>query len=333
MLQSSAPKLLIGTECARDAVKSIDKASVRIALVTTTFRADDQLSSDIIDALCRASKRGVIVSVCADTYTYLEPRGFNFTSTKQYSARAYHALKLERKLKSSGVSFHWLGRLSNFGFTGRTHSKWLVADDIVYCFGGVNFDGESFTHNDYLFRLKNNDFADQMFAQHTHTIKADKSGHAARYYTVPLDKNSTALFDRGLIGNSIIYRRACELAQEATDITLVSQYCPTGKLSRILHRKHAKLYFNHWHNTKGVNTAMIRFGMTLTHQHTLYKRDQYLHAKFILFTMPNGSKIAITGSHNFMFGSVVFGTREVALETSDTAIIAQLEKFFKNHVE
>ena len=49
--------------------------------------------------------------------------------------------------------------------------------------------------------------------------------------------------------------------------------------------------------------------------------------------MPNGNKIAITGSHNFMFGSVVLGTREVALETSDTAIIAQLEKFFKNHVE
>ena len=78
---------------------------------------------------------------------------------------------------------------------------------------------------------------------------------------------------------------------------------------------------------------MVRFGMTLTRQHTLYGRDQYLHAKFILFTMPDGSKVAITGSHNFMFGSVAFGTREIALETSDTAIIAQLEHFFKTHIQ
>ena len=333
MLRLHSPKLLIATDFARDAVKSIDKASVRIALITTTFRADDTLSSSIIDALCRARDRGVIVSICADTFTYLEPGGFSLRSTKQYSARAFNALKLERKLKSHGVSFRWLGRLSNFGFTGRTHSKWLIVDDMTYCFGGVNFDAESFSHNDYMFRLTDSHFAEKLFTQHLRTIKADQSGHADRHHRIMVSKTSTALVDRGLIGDSIIYRRACELASEATDITLVSQYCPTGKQSRILRRKHAKLYFNHWQNTNGVNTAMIRFGMTLTRQHTLYRRDQYLHAKFILFTMPDGSKVAITGSHNFMFGSVAFGTREIALETSDTAIIAQLEHFFKTHIQ
>ena len=46
-----------------------------------------------------------------------------------------------------------------------------------------------------------------------------------------------------------------------------------------------------------------------------------------------GSKIALSGSHNFMRGSGIMGTREIALETSDPAIIKQLEAFRKKYVE
>ena len=48
--------------------------------------------------------------------------------------------------------------------------------------------------------------------------------------------------------------------------------------------------------------------------------------------MPSGDKVAISGSHNFMFGSGVVGTREVAIETSDPHIIRQLEKFCEQYV-
>nr|MBP6038525.1 hypothetical protein [Candidatus Saccharimonas sp.] len=58
----------------------------------------------------------------------------------------------------------------------------------------------------------------------------------------------------------------------------------------------------------------------------------YLHAKFMIGTMPDGSKRAITGSHNFMFGSGLMGTREIALETTDTKIIRQLERFIDTYV-
>lgn len=327
------PRLFLAPDFALQAVKSIDKASVRVALVATTFRADDDLSVAIIEALCRAGDRGVIVSVCADTFTYLEPKEFALRSPKRHPARALRAMKIARQLKKHNVSFHWLGRLSNFSFAGRTHSKWLITDDTVYSFGGVNIDGESFSNNDYMLRLTNRALAEQLFTQHLRTLKADLSGHAVRHHTLKIDEHSTALIDGGLVGDSIIYHRACALAEQAARITLVSQYCPTGKLNRILRRKKADLYFNHWRNASWVNKGMIRFGMTLTRQQTLYTRDQYLHAKFIIFTMPEGNKIAITGSHNFMFGSVALGTREVALETSDLAIIKQLEHFITTQVK
>lgn len=50
----------------------------------------------------------------------------------------------------------------------------------------------------------------------------------------------------------------------------------------------------------------------------------------MIFTMPDGSKIALTGSHNFQNGGVILGTRELCLETSSPQIISELEVFFKN---
>jgi cardiolipin synthase len=97
--------------------------------------------------------------------------------------------------------------------------------------------------------------------------------------------------------------------------------------------KNATLYFNHWRKASTVNRWMIRFGMLRSKQETLYKRESYLHSKFIIFEMPDGHKTAITGSHNFMMASGLVGTREIALETSDPEIISQLEQFRHDHVE
>jgi len=52
----------------------------------------------------------------------------------------------------------------------------------------------------------------------------------------------------------------------------------------------------------------------------------------MIFTMPDGRKIAVTGSHNFVYGGVLLGTREIALETDDKKVIRQLERFFDSYV-
>ena len=72
--------------------------------------------------------------------------------------------------------------------------------------------------------------------------------------------------------------------------------------------------------------------MYLTRLTTNYERDRHLHAKCIIFSFKDGSKTAITGSHNFVNGGVLLGTREVALETKEPSIIAQLEDFIATHV-
>ena len=326
------PRLLEAQPFIEDLIKKVKASKLRVAIVVTTFHNDNDATSQLVDALCAAAKRGVIVSICADVYTYTEPKEFLLRSPKRQPMRALRAMSNERKLKSHGVDFHWLGRNSNFSFAGRTHAKWMIVDDDVYSFGGVNIDKGSFTNTDLMVRFHGEKIADTFFNQHLRLLKADRANHASRSHAVELDDKTTLLFDGGIPADSIIYRRAVKLAHEATSATLVSQYCPTGKLARILKRKNAAFYFNHWKHAQWINKGMIRLGMLFSRQETLYARDNYLHAKYIIFKMPDGKKIAITGSHNFMSGSVFLGTREVAVQTSDQTIIAALEKFHEKRV-
>ena len=328
----SPPKLLIANEYARDLVKAIQAAKIDIAITSTTFRADDPLSTAIVDALCDAGDRGVAVSLCIDTFTYLEPKEFLLRAPKRHPARAVRAIQLQHKLKSHGVMFHWLGRKASSIIYGRTHSKWAIIDDTVYSFGGVNMDGESFTHTDLVLKFKDAKLAAIMVAEHVRIRRADRGGGAIRSHKFALNDHSTIYFDGGLVGDSIIYRRACQLAREAESILLVSQYSPTGKLARILKHKDSQLYFNHWRNASWVNRVLIRVGTFTARHDTLYKRSTYLHAKFIIFTMPGGDQIALSGSHNFMFGSGLVGTREIAIETTDKHIIKQLYSFFQQNI-
>lgn len=53
----------------------------------------------------------------------------------------------------------------------------------------------------------------------------------------------------------------------------------------------------------------------------------------MIFELPNGETVAITGSHNFHALGGLLGTREVAMQTTDPHIIAELQRFLNDHVK
>jgi cardiolipin synthase A/B len=327
---SSPLKLLLPSEYLRDLTKHVRGAKQTVAILTTVLVEDDT-TRELFDALKEAAKRGVTVMVGVDTFTYTEPKG-SYIPTNHQSLRYRNAIAMQKSLTDAGVSFTWLGRFSMMAFSGRTHIKWSVVDDVVYAFGGTNLDHDSFLKTDFMFTTKNPELAFRMIQEQRRITAADKAGHSNRSHRFGDDDNMV-LLDGGFFGDSIIYRRACYWAERAAHVTLVSQYCPTGKLSRLLKNTDSDLYFNHWTNAGRLNRMVIRLGMISSKHATSYHRRHYLHAKFIIFTLHDGSKVAITGSHNFVRAGVFLGTREVALETTNKKIIAQLERFFKEHVK
>lgn len=324
--------LLPTLEFGRVAVKKISSAKERVYLMSMTLHVDDEISSAIIDSIIEASHRGIKVTVTADSFTYTEPKDFKLSTLITHPIRARKSLKVGSTLRDNGAGFRWLGRNSNIGFAGRTHTKWLVIDNTVYSFGGINIDGRSFTNTDYMLERNDKKLADWIIKQHEDIIKADRAGRAMRNRKYSLDDKTTVFLDGGLPGSSIIYSRACKLALPASSSIIVSQYCPSGKLARIINKKPYTLFFNSVKNANSLNRFMIATGKLTTNLLNSYTKKNYLHAKLAIFTMHDGSKVALSGSHNLSYSGVLFGTREIAIETTDESIIAQLESFIDTKV-
>ncbi len=326
---SKKPVLLLPQTYVDDATEAIKRAKHRVSF-TCMMISDDEVTDEFIDALNEAAKRSVHVEVAADTFTYGELSG-HFIPTRYFTKKARETTHMARQFKQSNVHFNWLGRFSNTPFTGRTHIKWCVVDDTIYSFGGVNLYDKGIGNIDYMFRLKDSELARALDDEYDRLVRADKGRFSYRSRSIETTYGSVHI-DGGLPLDSIIYRRACTLARDASSVLYVSQFGPAGKLNYILRRTPSQLYFNTGNNVSGLSKFVIRITELLTGNKTLYSRQTYLHAKFMIFTMPDGTKIALTGSHNFSNGGVILGTREIALETRNIDIIKQLESFHRNHV-
>ena len=326
---SSSPQLLLPTDYVHDATEHIKAAKKRVSFLSMIV-ADDTTTDKLIDALSAASERGVTVEVAADVFTYGELGGF-FLPTWYRTKQSRSTTRMSKRFIKSGVKFTWLGRSHATLFSGRTHIKWCVVDDVVYSFGGVNLYQKGIENNDYMFKIDDPQLADALINEHHRLARADAGDYSYRSHRIAYGQD-TVLIDGGIFGDSVIYRRACKLATEATHVTLVSQYCPTGKLSSILKKTDSRLYFNPPTQATHLNRVIISLGMLFSGHKTLYKQPQYLHAKFMLFDMPDGRRVALTGSHNFVNGGVLLGTREIALETENKKIIRQLESYLKKYV-
>lgn len=326
---SRVPELLLPSDYVSDAARHIRDAKTRVSLLSTII-TDDDSTDELIDALSDAAKRGVDVDAAADMFTYAEIGGF-FLPTQYRTKKSRDTNRMNKRLNKSGAHFTWLGRSHATIFSGRTHIKWCVVDDTVYTFGGVNLYKDGISNIDYMLRIEDGNLATKLIDEYHRLARADAGGYAYRSHSFE-HGDDTVLIDGGFFGDSIIYRRICKLTAEADHVTLVSQYCPTGKLSRLLGKTDSKLYFNTPDHATWLNALVIRAGMFFSRNKTLYTKKEYLHAKFILFEMRDGRKIALTGSHNFVNGGVLLGTREIALQTENPQVIAQLEGFLKDYV-
>lgn len=322
--------LLMPLEYVRTLTQDVRKAKKRVTIFSHIIAYDDS-TDELVAALCEAAKRGVRVEVAGDVFTYGILGGWKVVPLKP-NERIRALRTMVKKFKKSGVEYRWIGQVGPFLFAGRSHVKWAVVDDIVYSFGGINLYAKGLRETDYMLREKNPRLGDHLVREHRRIADADRRNKFYRSHQFE-SGNGDVLIDGGRPRDSIIYHRACALAKQATDIVYVSQYCPTGPLGKIMNERGAKLYFSHWRQAQSLNNRLlIRGSMFLTGYETLYDRAKFIHAKFILFTMPDGSKVALSGSHNFVRAGVVLGTREIDLETSDPTIVAALEEFLQKHI-
>lgn len=324
-------QLLLPPEYIKRATALARKAQHHIYLVSLSIIRDDA-TNEFLNALLDASRRGVDVHVAADMLTFVYT--FNGHWLPFFAGRdTKRTDKLRNEFKHAGAKFYWLGQQYVPFLFGRTHSKWCVIDDDVFTFGGVNIERAGIAERtDYMFQTRNADLAARLIHEQ-HSIERANLGHSAtRNHAVDINLG-TLLLDGGQLGQSIIYERAISLVKRAIHVIFVSQYCPSGALGKAIDNTDSLVYFNHKNNAGKINKIMIGNRKMLSHQNNLYTRDRYIHAKFIIATLPDGSRRAISGSHNFASAGAHAGTREIALETSDPRIIDQLQSFYEKYIK
>lgn len=326
------PILLPAKDYLDDVTACIQSATHRV-FITGLVIDNDSAMHGLIEAILSATRRGIEVNIAIDTFTFSEFGGY-FSPFKRYHARSLAAARLAKRLSDAGVTFHWLGGNYKINpFSGVTHIKWIIVDNVTYTFGGVNLYARAFHHTDYMLKISDNTLANSLVHEQLEIIKADTtptSYKGSSFSTM----HGKVYVDSGKRGESLIYERACSLAQEAKHVTFISQYCPGERLTRILKTKKTAIYYNQPRNIKNFySRVFVGFAQWRYKLHSLYRRTTYLHAKCMLFEMENGEKIALTGSHNFSQAGVSFGTREVAIETNNTTIHNQIEIFFKENIK
>ncbi|WP_082110262.1 phospholipase D-like domain-containing protein [Demequina phytophila] len=323
------PQLLRGEDYVADATQRVHDAKRRVLLTTLTI-AHDHRTDDLIEALVWAARRGVEVSVAADVFTYADAAG-TFLPTGYRTKSWRRSDTLASKLIREGVRFTWLGREKGLPWRGRTHTKFCVVDDTSYAFGGVNLDRKGVENADFMLRIADARLADDLetvYHQIQH-MNLHERGHESLEYRYGSDR---VLVDGGIPGDSIIYRRAVALARQSDRVLLMSQYCPTGELGKVISERDSELWFNPPRNASPANRVLIASSMAWTGHRSMYTRSRYLHAKAMVFFRVDGARAAITGSHNFVEGGVRLGTREIALETHRPDTIDQILDFHARHV-
>jgi hypothetical protein len=280
----------------------------------------------VFAAISAALERGVRVSIVADVFSRSRMTRESGRSWSEHRKIVKQTNRVLKQLRQEGAHVSLFGHLGLNPFKGRCHVKITVIDDLVFSFGGINFTSGSFRSADYMLSTEHVQLADMLCAL-AEKIATDRPPLADM--EIELDTKNMVLFDGGVPGKSVIYERCVELARRATHIYYVSQMVPSGSLAQVLKGVPYDAYFNRPSQSGFFLKLSLYVDGFINKVTNLYKRDRFIHAKCILFELDDGTKAIVSGSNNFSWRGIVYGTQEIALYSTDPALWQQLYEFLR----
>lgn len=321
-------KLLEGEDYFQALLKKLPKAKSRIVLAAMIIVWGEKTDA-VFAELDKALQRGVRVHVLLDTYTRLQYAVGSKIPKNVMRLRLKKTFALLEELRKKGARVDYVGKLGINPYKGRCHVKITVIDDDSYSFGGMNFMDENFENSDYMLHTGSPEVADCL------EQLADRIGShsgAMPDAEVALTSADSILFDGGQQGSSIIFERAVILADQAKKVYFVSQMAPSGALAHALNETDTAYYFTRPEQMPAPNSWGQAFDQQRYRIANKYQLPSYIHAKFMLFELQNGEKALLTGSNNFSWRGVAYGTKEIAIYSTDPHLWKQLFNFFKEHI-
>ena len=295
----------------------------------------------ISDEIIESAKRGVKVYINIDWYSkmYTGKQMNKLPIINKGKRDLTYKIRLEnlreiQKMKKVNVDIAYLNRPNNtFGeyipFIGRNHMKFTIVDNCIYI-GGTNLSVDSFSNIDFMMESCNKKLINSSITLFFENRNI-RSLHPSK---IQIANDTSLLIDSGKIGDSIIYRNSLDLTDKAQkSIKYVSQFLPDFELLKKM--KQAK--------RRGVSVDIMTYhkGMALSKVKgrveqllfNIFSEDlsatqikKYVHAKLLIIDNIN----TIFGSHNFSKFGVLFGTKEIAINSTNPDLILSLNNWLDN---
>jgi phosphatidylserine/phosphatidylglycerophosphate/cardiolipin synthase-like enzyme len=281
----------------------------------------------LLPLLFGALSRGVEVRIVGDIFSKFEaniPRLHRGDGTPRWS----HTLAVNTELRAQGAHITYIGKLGLNPFKRRTHSKVTLIDDAVYAFGGVNFTSGSFANHDYMLTAKDASLAERLYL----LVRDVEKDQRLMDLKEPLAKDLILLFDGGTPDSSAIYDAACEMVTNAKRVYYVSQMCPSGRLAKLLTNTDSMCYFNRSSQAEPPLNMALPVDRLLSGITNHYKGKNYIHAKFILCEDKDGSKQLVSGSNNYNWRGIAYGTKELAISSSDPDLWQTFYRYMQTEI-
>jgi cardiolipin synthase len=285
-------------------------------------------TSKLAPLLIEAAGRGVEVRLVGDVYSKYIARAPRLSRGKTVPWK--HTQAINEQLRASGAHITYVGKLGINPFKRRCHSKITILDDLVFSFGGSNFSDDFLNNRDYMLELHNAPLADQLDDLVGEIERADTTPLSDR--RVELDPYSSLLFDGGTPGRSVIYETACDVVATARKIYYVSQMCPSGKLAELITQTENECYFIRPAQAEPPSHIDLIWNKLRYRIVNRYTGKAYVHAKFILAEDHDGSKHVVSGSNNFSWRGVRYGTKEIALHSTDPELWDSFYAFLREKI-
>ncbi len=295
----------------------------------------------IFPVLANAVSRGVRVEVNVDWVSTRYVHGKirlvpNFNRKKRIYENSIHNQnrRVFKKFSDAGIIINVLNTPDIFSMIlpvlGRNHIKMYIVDDVSWV-GGVNFFDRGFTVSDFMVRFDDLSISKIL---HEQFLMINESRRKENFL-VKCSESFTFVNDCGLVGNSLIYKTAMDVVSEAKkEVVFVSQMVPEGRMLDLLIRK-AKMGIKVVVITSSKNSSVfVNYPYKITYDWFLKSingidKIKFIHAKGKVHAklLIVDTQLAMFGSHNFVESGIWLGTEEIAIKTTEKALIGDLVKF------
>jgi len=318
------------------------KKGDRVLLLTMNFQPDDAYVAPVVTALEAAARRGVHADFSMDAHDFMlanhrRPGPLWYRRTlpahvpKPFQPRLEALHRLYKAGAHVGVS-NQPGMRFTSPFAGRSHIKLGLVNNRVYI-GGCNLNG-----SDIIDAMVGWD--DARSANWLYTLlrplvatQSTRATLGAADHVWQVDDRTTLLVDAGVKDQSIIFDRALQAIDNATDwVVITCQFFPNSITAQALKRAQKRgvrvfPIFNHYRQHTMPNN-LLQHSVTWRERRRMpanfFKYELPPHLPFMHAKLLATDKEFLNGSHNYIKAGVHFGTAEIALHRTDPGLSRQL---------